>query len=57
MNISIYQVILGYLFYYINPSYLIFAILHIFKYKYYIIQSDKEKINSIIKKLIPFINT
>ena len=56
MEFSITQLLIGYLCYYINPLYIVLAILYVFKRRYYIINGDKETINCIIKKLTPHIN-
>jgi len=56
MELSLGQLLLGYVFYYINPLYLCLGVLYLFKRRYYIIHGDKETINGIIKKLIPHIN-
>jgi len=55
MEFSLYQLLFGYMCYYINPLYLFLSVLYVFKRRYFIIQGDKETINGIIKKLTPHI--
>ena len=56
MSFSSSQIMLGYMFYYLNPVYVVIMSLYIFNIKLYIINGDKETTNLIIKKLSPTIN-
>lgn len=56
MDLSIKQLFIGYLCYYLNPFYLFLSILYCLNLKYYIINGDKDTSQGIIKKLYSHIH-
>lgn len=49
---SLKEMLFGYFFYNLSPSYLFFSVFYFFKIKKYIITGDKEVSNGVMKKLI-----
>lgn len=54
---SIYEMGMGYLFYYMNPTFFLFIVLYLLNLRSYIIVEDKEMTTRVIKKMLPHIFT
>lgn len=57
MELTTYQIAIGYFMYYVNPFYAFIIILRMFNILYYSIHGDKDLMTPIIRKLSPYINT
>ncbi len=57
MELTMAQMLTGYLIYYINPIYVILLVLRCFRIYYYTVHGDKELIQMMVKKLAPEIHT
>jgi hypothetical protein len=57
MELSSYQMFIGYVLYYVNPYYAGIFLLRLFNIMYYSIHGDKDTIIPIVKNLSPYIST
>ena len=57
MELTMSQMLTGYIIYYINPMYAALLFLRLFRVYYYAVQGDKELIQMMVKKLAPDIYT
>jgi len=53
--LSIKDMVIGYIFYNLSPTYLFFFIFYFFKIKKYVIAGDKEVTSSLLKRIMPHI--
>ena len=51
MEMSLSQMVLGYVAYYLNPMYFFYGIAFLIRWQYFLIIEDRETMNSILKKL------
>jgi len=57
MSLTSSQIIFGYVAYYMNPIYILIFALRLLNIRYYMIQGDHERMNPVIRKLSPNIQT
>lgn len=55
--LTVSQLILGYVAYYMNPFYILIFVLRLFNIKYYMVQGDNERMSTMIRKLSSNIQT